>query len=139
MRNISCAILIFFLSWTIEGVTVLSAQESAGINGTLMLPDASTDCADVTVNVEQSFGVEFRHSRTDWLCNFTFNDLEPNVYYLHVNMPGYIEARQPVHVEQGMKLRVALSLERAIDKPAADSPSGSPIVDASEILSLYPE
>jgi len=143
MRNISRSILIFFLSfflsWTLAGVTELSAEESAGVSGALRLPDVNRNCDGVTVGLEQPFGIELRHTHTDWLCNFAFNNLEPGVYYIHVGMPGYLEVRQPVHVEKALDSRVALVLDRGIDPASDSSPSGSPIVDASEILRMYPE
>src|SRR4051812_1095746 len=139
MRNINRSLLILFLLWMLAGMTVLNAEDSTGLSGALTLPDASTACDGIKVELERPFGIEYRHTLTDWLCNFSFKDLEPDVYFIHVDMPGYIELHQPVHVEETMKSRVAVPLQRGVDRDTDSSPSGSPIVDASEILRLYPE
>jgi Tfp pilus assembly protein PilF len=138
MRNIKCSACFFFLLCLVEGMTTLGSEKGSSISGGLTLSDAGTNCDRVEVDLEHPMGFDSRKAYTDWFCNFTFSNLEPGTYYLHVAMPGYMDSRETIQVEDSVNETVMLPLKRATDRPADSSTSGSFVVDVSEFRRPQP-
>ena len=87
MRQIHVPACSIVLLYALSGAMALSADGGPGVSGQLTFSDVGMNCDGVEVSLEHSFGLIFRQTYTDLLCNFSFSDVDPSVYYLHVALP----------------------------------------------------
>ena len=95
---------VILIGYGLGSVDTVFADDAPMVAGHLVL-DAQTPCDGIPVVLEQSANVPFRETRTDWLCQFSFSNLQSGSYYIHVAIPGYQELRQAVHISSPLDVR----------------------------------
>lgn len=119
--------------------------EEISISGQLNFVEVGMACDDVPVGLEQSYGTEIRQVKTDLLCGFSFRNVAPGLYYLHVAVPGYEEVHQPARVlEQHVNSRTIISMNRIAGYSHSSDDSNHQssddiVLDISELPSQYPK
>jgi Flp pilus assembly protein TadD len=134
----SGAVLAFVVLMLLAVTSTQAAAPARALSGKLVFETAGVSCNPCQVTLISPSGQPIGMTFTDSSGNFSFENVQPGSYTIHIEIDGFEKIDQDVNFTDGFGAGPATIL--VTPKPVAASDKGkAAIVDASEFLSAYPK
>jgi Tfp pilus assembly protein PilF len=120
-------------------VTSTQAAPARSVKGQLVFETPGVSCNPCRVSLTRGAGQPVGMTITDSAGNFTFDNIEPGSYMLHIEIDGFEKIDQEFDFIDGVGGTTATVLVAPRPRASAAVAEGPAIIDASEYLSAYPK
>ena len=137
----SVVIVFVVVMLSVSGWARTAEPPAQSISGKLIFEDGRFPCDPCGVTLLVSGVQRVAMTYTDAAGNFTFNDVRPGTYTIHVELSGYEGVDQQVDVTGGLGFGMIVTMmPNRRPGTSNDSTDGAPgVVDASQFLNTYPK
>lgn len=122
---------------TFAAASAEAAASPRALSGRLVFDTAGVSCGPCHVTLIASSGQPIAMTFTDSAGNFTFENVQPGSYVIHVELEGFEDVDQEINFFEGFGApTVLVTLKRTA---SAKTTEAAAVVDTSDFLSGYPK
>jgi Flp pilus assembly protein TadD len=140
MRWITQSTLLSMVLTLLPPAAHAQLSRDQDVTGRVTFGDAGFNCERVMIQLEVMEMQPVDSTYLDTSCGFRFTHVSPGSYFLHINVEGYEEVHQPVHVSDSgaSSIPSQISMMTSPIRRQLIAPGGRQVVDVSELLDQYP-